>query len=72
MKPNDIGTIVRQTRNRLELNQSELAMTAGTATRFISDLENGKPGCHLGKTLDVLNSLGIRIDLQPPATGEGS
>ncbi len=72
MKPNDIGTIVRQTRNQLKLNQSDLAMTAGTATRFISDLENGKHGCHLGKTLAVLNALGIRIDLQPPATGEGS
>ena len=72
MNPSHIGTIVRQTRNSLKLNQSDLAMTAGTATRFISDLENGKPGCHLGKTLDVLNALGIRMELLPPATGDKS
>jgi HTH-type transcriptional regulator/antitoxin HipB len=67
MTPKDIGHIIRQTRKSLRLNQSDLALTSGTATRFISDLENGKPGCHLGKTLSVLNALGIRIDLTAPA-----
>jgi len=66
MTPKDIGKIIRQTRKSLKINQSDLALPSGTATRFISDLENGKPGCHLGKTLSVLNALGIRVDLKQP------
>jgi len=67
MTPQEIGRIIRQTRKSLRLNQSDLALASGTATRFVSNLENGKPTCHLGKSLAVLGSLGIRIDLTPPA-----
>ncbi len=55
-----------RTRKSLKLNQSDLALTSGTATRFISDLENGKSSCHLGKTLSVLSALGIQVDLNLP------
>jgi hypothetical protein len=48
-----------------DLNQADLALTAGTAIRFISDLENGKPSCHLGKTLAVIHALGIKPTLTP-------
>jgi HTH-type transcriptional regulator/antitoxin HipB len=65
MTPEDIGRVIRKTRKALKLNQSDLALASGTAPRFISDLENGKQGCHLGKTLSVLAALGIRIDLTP-------
>jgi len=41
-------------------------MTSGTGLRFIIDLEKGKPTCHLGKTLTVLRTLGIRLELTPP------
>lgn len=66
MEAKDIGRLIQQTRKKLKLNQSELALTSGTATRFISDLENGKASCQLGKTLSVLYALGIRIELTPP------
>ena len=72
MKPEDLGQMIRKTRKFLKLNQSDLALASGTATRFISDLENGKPSCHLGKTLSVLSALGIRIDLTPPVGSQGS
>jgi len=62
----EIGKRIRETRKQLGLNRSELAMTSGTATRFISDLENGKTSCHLGKTLAVLNALGIQVELVGP------
>jgi len=65
-----IGSLVRKTRKAQQLNQADLALAAGTATRFISDLENGKPSCQLGKTLDVLRALGIKISLTPPAVEE--
>lgn len=68
----EIGRVIRETRKAQGLTQSDLAMIANTAQRFISELERGKPTCQLGKTLDVLAALGIRIDLREPnASGGG-
>jgi hypothetical protein len=38
-------------------------MTCGTGLRFIVDLEKGKPTCHIGKTLQVLQALGLSIEI---------
>lgn len=64
--PQSIGQLIRSTRKALGVTQRDLAMTAGTGLRFIIDLEKGKPTCHLGKTLAVLRTLGIKINLTPP------
>ena len=56
-----IGNTVRSTRRSLGVTQRELAMAAGTGLRFVIDLEKGKPTCQLGKTLAVLNTLGVEI-----------
>jgi y4mF family transcriptional regulator len=64
MTPQKLGTQIRSARKAQGLTQAELALTANTAPRFISDLENGKTTCQLGKTLDVINCLGIRFELQ--------
>jgi len=61
MTTEGIGETVRARRKLLGMNQSELAMVSGTGVRFISDLENGKESCELGKTLKVLKNLGIRF-----------
>jgi y4mF family transcriptional regulator len=61
-----IGETVRSTRKSLKLTQPDLALTSGTGLRFIVDLENGKPTCQIGKALQVLNALGISIQLIPP------
>ncbi|TVP74930.1 MAG: transcriptional regulator [Puniceicoccaceae bacterium] len=59
----EIGALIRRVRKSQGLNQSDLAMIANTAQRFISELERGKPTCQLGKMLDVLAALGIRMEL---------
>ena len=61
MTTQGIGEAVRTRRKLLGMNQAELAMVSGTGVRFISDLENGKESCELGKTLMVLKNLGIQI-----------
>ena len=66
--PKTIGALVRQTRKSMGATQTDLALTSGTGIRFIVDLENGKPTCQLEKTLIVLQTLGIRIDLTAPAS----
>ena len=58
----NIGTAVRLRRKQLKVTQSELAMTCGTGLRFIVDLEKGKPTCQIGKTLQVLQALGLVIE----------
>ena len=63
-----IGEIVRKTRKAMGVTQKDLALTSGTGLRFIIELERGKPTCQLEKTLAVLNTLGIKIDLIPPRT----
>ncbi len=53
MTPKDVGSLISALRKKMHVTQRDLAMTAGTGLRFISDLENGKPTCELGKTLHV-------------------
>ena len=48
------------------MTQKTLALTSGTGLRFIIELEHGKPTCELQKTLTVLQTLGIRLELHPP------
>lgn len=59
----DIGEIIRKARKAMRVTQKDLALTSGTGLRFIIELEHGKPTCQLEKTLTVLNTLGIKIDL---------
>ena len=63
MKTLDIGKKVRSERRIQGLRQEDLALTAGTAVRFISDLENGKETCQVGKVLSALQALGIHLEL---------
>ncbi len=63
LTPEELGRFVRKKRKAMGLTQAELALTSGTGMRFISDLENGKPTCQIGKTLTVLKTLGLRLTL---------
>ena len=66
--PKDIGELVKNTRKTMDVTQKGLAMTAGTGTRFIIELEQGKDTCQLGKVLTVLQTLGIKINFTSPTT----
>lgn len=68
--PKTIGELVKNARKRMGVTQKDLAMTSGTGLRFIIELEQGKPTCQLGKALTVLQTLGIKIELVPPAGDE--
>jgi y4mF family transcriptional regulator len=63
-----IGKLIRDTRKSMGVTQKDLALTSGTGIRFIIDLERGKETCEIGKTLAILNTLGIRLSLMPPMT----
>lgn len=63
MSVEEIGQAVRIARRSLGVTQRQLAMAAGTGLRFVIDLEKGKPTCQLGKTLAILNTLGVEMAL---------
>ncbi len=62
INPAQLGAEVRARRKQLKVTQKELAMTCGTGLRFIVDLEKGKPTCQVGKTLQVLQALGLVLE----------
>ena len=57
----EIGSLVRLKRVGLGMTQSQLADITGNGTRFISDLENGKPTMQISKVLDTLHVLGFDV-----------
>lgn len=66
-----LGSTIASTRKILGVTQRSLALASGTGLRFIIELEQGKPTCQLEKTLRVLQTLGIKINLELPLNPEG-
>ena len=58
-----IAETVRISRKAQCLRQDQLATAAGVGVRFIVDLEAGKATAQLGKTLAVLEALGLELRL---------
>lgn len=63
MNSKQLGELIKQQRKFIGLTQSQVALACGVGIRFISDLENGKPTCHIGKALLVIESIGFNITL---------
>ena len=61
----DLAATIKATRRALKLKQADLAAAAGVGTRFVVDLEAGKPTVQLGKTLAVLEALGLECRVVP-------
>jgi len=61
----DIGHMIRQQRQDMNLRQMDVAGLANTGNRLIVDVENGKPTVQLQKVLDLLDILGLEVVIQP-------
>ena len=61
-----MGKRIRDLRRAQGVTQTQLAGLSNTGVRFISDLENGKETCQLGKILQVLGTLGVDVFIQSP------
>ena len=60
----ELGRLIRRHRQNMGLTQLDTAGLCGVGERFLSELERGKPTASLGKTLQVLNRLGLKIRVQ--------
>lgn len=60
----DVGKLVKETRKKQGFTQVQLAQLSNVGARFLSDLENGKQTCEVGKMLKVLANLGIKLEVK--------
>lgn len=60
----ELGAKVQERRRVLQLRQGELAELADVSVRFVRTLEHGKPSVRLDKVLDVLDVLGLDLDVR--------
>jgi len=61
-----LGAVIRARRKELKVTQKDVAMTCGTGLRFIIELEKGKPSCQISKVLQVLQALGLKLNITTP------
>lgn len=57
----EIGKLVRKVRKRQNMTIVEFSGISNVGYRFVSEMENGKPTCQMGKALGLLDSLGIKL-----------
>lgn len=62
----DVGVAVRVVRKSSGVRQDDAAGSAGVSHVFLRDLEHGKHTIQFGRVLQVLNELGIRMELEIP------
>ena len=55
---------IRERRRKLGFTQAYLSEVTGLSVTFISDLENGKATIELGKTILLINMLGMDVMLE--------
>lgn len=62
MDAKTFGQMIRRKRKLMNITQEYLAAIVNTGTRFISELENGKPTAQLGMALKVASALNIDLE----------
>jgi len=58
-----LGKAIRRHRKFMGLTQQDAAGLCGVGERFLSELERGKESASLGKALQVIKRLGLRLML---------
>ena len=56
-----LGSVIRDRRKAAGLTQKKAAALAGVGTRFLSELERGKPTSEVGKTIRIIQLLGLEL-----------
>lgn len=67
--PASLGALIRSRRKASGLGLIDAAGLAGVGVRFLSELERGKATASLGKTLLVLQRLGVELWIFPRGSG---
>ncbi|VVS92224.1 transcription regulator hipb-like [Desulfoluna spongiiphila] len=57
----DLGSLIRTKRKEIGMTQADFAGLCNVGTRFISELENGKPTLEFDRVLRVTQLIGIDL-----------
>ena len=57
----DLSKLIREKRLKLGMTQADASALCNVGTRFLSELENGKPTLQIDKVLKVANFFDIKI-----------
>ena len=60
----ELGEYIRVSRKNQYLTQSDVAVACNVGVRYIVDLEKGKKTCELGKAMQVIKALGLKINIE--------
>jgi y4mF family transcriptional regulator len=63
MNTKEIGTIIKERRKHLGVNQQTLADLAGVGLNTLVAIERGEGNPQLNTLLTILNTLGLQIDI---------
>ncbi|MEO8998144.1 MAG: helix-turn-helix domain-containing protein [Rhodanobacter sp.] len=64
--PQDIGVLLREHRQKIGLDQAELARRIGVSRQWLVEVERGKPRAEIGLVLRALNVLSIPLQVGSP------
>lgn len=70
--PKQIGNLVRRTRKRLGLTQTQLGAIAGLRQETISLIETGNPAAKLETILTILAALDLEFRITSRSKGGGA
>ena len=68
----DLGEMVCDARNNLGWSQTELAQRSNTSQRFVSEFERGKQTAEIGKVMQLLQALGLKVCVTNARTADES
>lgn len=57
----DLGNMIRSRREELGYTLAQVSESTGLSVSFLSELERGKPTAQLGKTIQIINLLGLDL-----------
>lgn len=66
----DLGLVLRAVRKSSKVRLDDLAVIVGVSKQFASDVERGKATVQLGRTLQLLAELGVRLQVELPESAE--
>ena len=59
----ELGTAIKKRRKALRMSQEDLALLSETCINFVCQLEKGKNTVRLDKLLDVMQSIGLELNV---------
>ena len=68
--PAELGVLVRAARKTQGLRLDDAAAFAGVGPVFAGDVERGKPTVQLGRVLQLLEQLGLKVLIDAPDSTE--